>query len=146
MTHEDTFVKTTCPVARAVDLLGDRWVLMILRDAFDGLRRFSDFQKSTGVAKNLLAVRLKWLVEAGIFTQVPVNEGAAYHAYALTPKGNSLFPVILSLRQWGEEHLFRDGEPMSRLVDAEQQPVAKLVVTNASGKKLEPEDILRLQP
>ena len=66
MTHEETFITTTCPVARSVNVLGDRWILMIIRDAFDGISRFSDFQKSTGVAKNILAARLKTLTEAGI--------------------------------------------------------------------------------
>jgi len=73
MTHDKTFVTTTCPVARTVDLLGDRWMLMIIRDAFDGMSRFSDFQKSTGVAKNVLAARLKILLEAGIFSQAPAK-------------------------------------------------------------------------
>ncbi|VDZ89043.1 HxlR family transcriptional regulator [Lelliottia amnigena] len=101
MTHDKTFVTTTCPVARTVDLLGDRWMLMIIRDAFDGMSRFSDFQKSTGVAKNVLAARLKILLEAGIFSQAPANEGGAYKAYHLTEKGKSLLPLIVTLRQWG---------------------------------------------
>ncbi|MOA11491.1 putative HTH-type transcriptional regulator YybR [compost metagenome] len=144
MTHEETFVTTTCPVARTVDLLGDRWMLMIIRDAFDGVSRFSDFQKSTGVAKNVLAARLKILLEAGIFSQVPANEGGAYKAYHLTEKGKSLLPLIVSLRQWGEEHLFQEGESVSRLVDAAHQPVAKLRVTDRNGNILTPEQIQRI--
>jgi DNA-binding HxlR family transcriptional regulator len=144
MTHEETFVTTTCPVARTVDLLGDRWMLMIIRDAFDGVSRFSDFQKSTGVAKNVLAARLKILLEAGIFSQAPANEGGAYKAYHLTEKGKSLLPLIVSLRQWGEEHLFQEGESVSRLVDAAHQPVAKLRVTDRNGNILTPEQIQRI--
>ncbi|WP_449545450.1 winged helix-turn-helix transcriptional regulator [Lelliottia amnigena] len=144
MTHEETFVTTTCPVARTVDLLGDRWMLMIIRDAFDGMSRFSDFQKSTGVAKNVLAARLKILLEAGIFSQVPANEGGTYKAYHLTEKGKSLLPLIVSLRQWGEEHLFQEGESVSRLVDAAHQPVAKLRVTDRNGNVLTPEQIQRI--
>lgn len=144
MTHEETFVTTTCPVARTVDLLGDRWMLMIIRDAFDGMSRFSDFQKSTGVAKNVLAARLKILLEAGIFSQAPANEGGAYKAYHLTEKGKSLLPLIVSLRQWGEEHLFQEGESVSRLMDAAQQPVARLRVTDRNGNVLTPEQLQRI--
>ncbi|UJD94717.1 helix-turn-helix transcriptional regulator [Lelliottia amnigena] len=144
MTHEETFVTTTCPVARTVDLLGDRWMLMIIRDAFDGMSRFSDFQKSTGVAKNVLAARLKMLLEAGIFSQAPANEGGAYKAYHLTEKGKSLLPLIVSLRQWGEEHLFKEGESVSRLMDAAQQPVARLRVTDRNGNVLTPEQLQRI--
>lgn len=144
MTHEETFVTTTCPVARTVDLLGDRWMLMIIRDAFDGMSRFSDFQKSTGVAKNVLAARLKILLEAGIFSQAPANEGGAYKAYHLTEKGKSLLPLIVSLRQWGEEHLFQEGESVSRLVDAAHQPVARLRVTDRNGNVLTPEQLQRI--
>ena len=144
MTHEETFVTTTCPVARTVDLLGDRWMLMIIRDAFDGMSRFSDFQKSTGVAKNVLAARLKILLEAGIFSQAPANEGGAYKAYHLTEKGKSLLPLIVSLRQWGEEPLFQEGESVSRLMDAAQQPVARLRVTDRNGNVLTPEQLQRI--
>lgn len=66
-----------CPVARALEVLGDRWALMILRDAFDGLRRFSEFQKNLGLAKNILASRLKLLVESGLLMTQPASDGSA---------------------------------------------------------------------
>ncbi|ASV55467.1 MULTISPECIES: winged helix-turn-helix transcriptional regulator [Lelliottia] len=144
MTYDETFVTTTCPVARTVDLLGDRWMLMIVRDAFDGISRFSDFQKNLGVAKNVLAARLKTLVEAGIFSLIPASEGGAYKAYQLTEKGKSLLPLIVSLRQWGEENLFAEGEARSQLVDSEGQPVAKLIITAQDGTALKPEQLRRI--
>ncbi|MDI3362809.1 helix-turn-helix domain-containing protein [Lelliottia sp. V89_10] len=144
MTYEETFVTTTCPVARTVDLLGDRWMLMIIRDAFDGISRFSDFQKSLGVAKNVLASRLKILVDAGVFSLIPAKEGGAYKAYQLTDKGKSLLPLIVSLRQWGEENLFDDGEAISHLVDEKGLPVAKLVVTSQNGTVLKSERLQRI--
>ena len=67
-----------CPVARTLDVIGDRWSLMIIRDAFDDIRRFSEFQKSLGVAKNILASRLKALVEVGVFDVRPASDGSAY--------------------------------------------------------------------
>lgn len=144
MTHEETFMTTTCPVARSVNLLGDRWSLMIIRDAFDGLSRFSDFQKSTGVAKNVLAARLKTLTEAGIFTQVAASEGGAYKAYRLTERGQALFPLVVCLRQWGEANLFNEGETMSRLLDADGQPLAQLVVRDKAGNVVQAEETRRV--
>lgn len=144
MTYEETFVTTTCPVARTVDLLGDRWMLMIIRDAFDGISRFSDFQKSLGIAKNVLAARLKILVDAGVFSLIPAKEGGAYKAYQLTDKGKSLLPLIVSLRQWGEVNLFETGEAMSHLVDEAGLPVAKLTVTSQNGAAVTPEQIHRI--
>lgn len=144
MTHEETFLTTTCPVARSVNLLGDRWSLMIIRDAFDGLSRFTDFQKSTGIAKNVLAARLKTLTEAGIFTQVSASEGGAYKAYRLTERGQALFPLVVCLRQWGEANLFNEGEAMSRLLDAEGQPLAQLVVKDNAGNIVQAEETRRV--
>lgn len=90
-----------CPVARALEVIGDRWALMILRDTFDGLRRFSELQRNLGLAKNILAARLKLLVEAGLLAQQPASDGSAYKEYVLTEKGHSVFPIVVGLRQWG---------------------------------------------
>lgn len=106
-----------CPVARALDVVGERWALLIVRDAFDGMRRFGEFQKSLGVARNILADRLQALVEEGIFTVAPASDGTAYQEYVLTPKGLSLFPVVVGLRQWGEAQLFGKGEAHSTLLE-----------------------------
>ncbi|MDM0074844.1 helix-turn-helix domain-containing protein [Variovorax sp. J2P1-59] len=126
-----------CPVARALDVIGDRWSLLIVRDAFDGVSRFSDFQASLGVARNILASRLKALVEEGVLESRPASDGTAYHQYVLTPKGQALFPVIVGLRQWGEGNLFRRGERHSRLVEKESgKPVARLEVSGVAGRAL----------
>ena len=106
-----------CPVARALDVIGERWALLIVRDAFDGMRRFGEFQKSLGVARNILADRLQALVEEGIFTVAPASDGSAYQEYVLTSRGLSLFPVVVGLRQWGEAQLFEQGEAHSTLLE-----------------------------
>jgi DNA-binding HxlR family transcriptional regulator len=106
-----------CPVARSVDIIGDRWSLLIVRDAFDGTRRFGDFQRSLGVARNILSDRLGTLVDAGILETQAASDGTAYQEYVLTTKGESLFTVVLALRQWGEAHLFARGERYSKLID-----------------------------
>lgn len=106
-----------CPVARAVDVIGDRWSLLIVRDAFDGTRRFGDFQRGLGVARNILSDRLRRLVDADILALRDASDGTAYQEYVLTPKGESLFPVVVALRQWGERQLFARDERHSTLVD-----------------------------
>ena len=140
MSTRQSMSEQPCPVARSVDLIGDRWSLLIVRDAFDGMRRFSDFQRSLGVARNILSDRLKKLVDAGILETEAAAEGSAYQAYVLTPCGESLFPVMLALRQWGEGHLFEAGEAHSLLLDkASGQPVPPLRVLGAQGQELRPD-------
>lgn len=128
-----------CPVARALEVLGDRWALMILRDAFDGLRRFSELQKNLGLAKNILAARLKLLVEAGLLAQQPASDGSAYKEYVLTEQGRAVFPIVIGLRQWGERYLFAQGESRSQLVDDRGQELETLQVRAEDGRVVEPE-------
>lgn len=106
-----------CPVARSIDVLGDRWALLIVRNAFDGMRRFGDFQRDLGMARNILSDRLRSLVDADVLATVPASDGSAYQEYVLTEKGGRLFPVIVALRQWAEAELFRTGEVHSTLLE-----------------------------
>lgn len=130
-----------CPVARALDLIGDRWSLLIIRDAFDGVRRFSDLQRSLGMARNILADRLHKLVEAGILETQAASDGSAYQEYVLTPRGERLFPVVVALRQWGERHLFARGERHSLLVDRRTgEPLAPMEPTARNGKAVAARD------
>jgi len=133
-----------CPVARALEVLGDRWALMILRDAFDGLRRFSEFQKNLGLAKNILATRLKLLLESGLLQLQPASDGSAYKEYVLTDKGRSVFPIVVGLRQWGERFLFEPGEARSELIDsASGKPIETLLVRAQDSRVVGPEDCRR---
>jgi DNA-binding HxlR family transcriptional regulator len=133
--HKDT----TCPVARPLDAIGDWWSLLIIRDAFDGLRRFGEFQKSLGLAKNILASRLRNLVEHGILETNPASDGSAYYEYVLTEKGRGLFPVLVALRQWGEDYFFDPHENHVRLVDASSgRPVKRLELRSEDGRLLGP--------
>jgi DNA-binding HxlR family transcriptional regulator len=135
--HQDT----SCPVARPLDVIGDGWSLLIIRDAFDGLRRFGQFQKSLGLAKNILSARLQSLVSHGILRTAPASDGSSHHEYVLTEKGRGLFPVLAALRQWGDEYFFNPDETRARLVDKEHgRPVAKVAVRSADGRLLTPED------
>lgn len=126
-----------CPVARSVDLVGDRWSMLIVRDAFDGICRFGDFQRSLGVARNILSDRLRKLVEAGILENQAASDGSVYQEYVLTAKGESLFPVVVALRQWGERHLFAKGEAHSQLVDKRSgRALARMAPQAGDGRVL----------
>lgn len=126
-----------CPVARSLDIIGDRWSLLILRDAFDGLTRFKEFQENLGIAKNILTDRLKKLSLDGILESVPVSDRSAYQQYRLTAKGQALFPVIVTLRQWGETQLFEAGEKHSVLVDRQNgQFIQKIEVKSKQNQSL----------
>ncbi|MCF6967231.1 helix-turn-helix transcriptional regulator [Klebsiella variicola] len=117
---------------------------MIIREAFDDVRRFSAFQKNLGLAKNILASRLKHLVDIGIFAILPASDGCAYKEYVLTEKGRSVFPIVVAMRQWGERYMFDQGETYSVLLDNEHgQPLQYLDVRSAQGDKLQPGDCHR---
>ncbi|WP_409031792.1 winged helix-turn-helix transcriptional regulator [Janthinobacterium sp. CG_23.3] len=130
-----------CPVARALTVVGDQWSLMIVRDAFDGVRRFGVFQKNLGVARNILADRLRKLVENGILDMAPASDGTAYGEYVLTPKGLSLFGVLVTLRQWSEAHLYGAGESHSTMVERDTgTAVPTMRLSRPDGRVLGPAD------
>jgi DNA-binding HxlR family transcriptional regulator len=148
MVKRTSFEHAECPVARSLDVLGDWWSLLIIRDAFLGLRRFSEFQKNLGMAKNILTVRLRALVDHGILTTAPASDGSAYQEYLLTPKGRGVFPVLVALRQWSEEFDDRPEEIATLLVDREKgRPVRKLELRAYDGRLLRDGDTeLRSNP
>jgi len=82
-----------------------------------GIRRFSDFQRSLGLARNVLSARLKKMVADGVMTMAPAGDGTSYQEYQLTEKGEALLPVLVAMRQWGERFLFAPGEPRQELID-----------------------------
>jgi len=137
MVKRTSLAEEDCPVARALDVIGDWWSLLIIRDAFDGVRRFSDFQSGLGIAKGMLATRLRDLVERGVLKTEPASDGSAYREYVLTEQGRGLFLVIVALRQWGEDFLYRQGERHSTLVDTEKgEAVERLELRSGEGRVL----------
>ncbi|NUW35755.1 helix-turn-helix transcriptional regulator [Nonomuraea sp. SMC257] len=141
MARDDTDGRSTawtdpsCPVARTVDLVGDRWSLLVVRDAMDGAHSFTDFQQRTGIARNILTDRLRKLTAHGLLTQVEAPSGRR-RLYALTEAGKDLFAVIVTLRQWGERHAFEAGEPHSVLVDGDGARVPDLLPVAPDGSPL----------
>lgn len=139
MAQRKSLKADACPMARALDIVGDQWSLLVIRDAFDGMKRFGEFQQSLGVAKNILSDRLKNLVQEGVLELVPASDGTAYQEYVLTARGKGLFPVMVGLRHWGEAHLYAKGEPHSVLIERDSgKPVPKIELRARDGKPLDP--------
>ena len=125
-----------CSLAQTLEVIGERWTLMILRDAFFGSRRFGQFQKSLGISKNILTTRLNQLVDEGILAKQPSPDGA--HAeYRLTEKGYDLQPVLLSIMHWGDKH--KPNENGDRLIFIEREtgePIAPMTAMSRDGRAL----------
>lgn len=135
--------ETSCPVSRSLDVIGDWWSLLIIRDALDGIKRFGEFEKNIGIAKNILSNRLAKLVAADILEIVPASDGSAYSEYSLTAKGRDLFFVIVALRQWGERYYNTSEIRLSKLVDRKDKKIVrKLELHAADGRKLGPDDVV----
>jgi DNA-binding HxlR family transcriptional regulator len=101
-----------CSVASTLEIIGERWTILILRDVFMGVRRFDDLQRDLGVARNILQARLERLVEHGILVKKPYQERPLRHEYRLTEKGADLWPVLVSLLQWGDRYALDGERPM----------------------------------
>ncbi|MFE5535677.1 winged helix-turn-helix transcriptional regulator, partial [Streptomyces sp. NPDC056519] len=99
-----------CAIAQALDVVGDWWTLLIVRDAARGVHRFDAFQQELGVSRKVLAERLKLLVEAGVLTREPYQERPVRHEYRLTPRGRGLLPVLVALQDWGDTWVLGEGE------------------------------------
>jgi DNA-binding HxlR family transcriptional regulator len=135
-----------CPVAASLNQLGDMWTLMIVREALLGATRFGDFQRNTGIAKNLLADRLSQMVGDGILSRHDIGQRGVRHEYRLTRKGASLVPIMVAISQWGNEWIFGEGrEPMALVHRATGEPIAPLRPTNAAGEILDWRDV-RMRP
>lgn len=132
----------TCPIARVLNLLGDSWTLMIVREALYGATRFSEIQANTGIAKNLLASRLVHLVEHEILEKENTGENGTRYEYKLTAKGQSLNTIMIALHQWGNEYEFRRGDEPVLLIDTKTgKELEKMQPHRANGEKVNDQDI-----
>jgi DNA-binding HxlR family transcriptional regulator len=101
-----------CPMAATLEVIGERWTILIVRDLFLGLRRFDDLQRKLGVARNILQSRLERLMEHGVVRREPYQEHPVRYEYRLTEKGIDLWPVLMSLLQWGDRYAIEGERPM----------------------------------
>jgi DNA-binding HxlR family transcriptional regulator len=106
-----SFSDMHCSVAQALEVVGEWWSLLIVRDAFLGVRRFDDFQRSLGLSRGILTDRLTRLVEAGVLERRRYQERPPRYEYRLTQKGRDLWPVTMALAKWGDRYLAEDGPP-----------------------------------
>jgi DNA-binding HxlR family transcriptional regulator len=125
-----------CSVARPAAVLGDRWTLMILRQAFNGIKRFEDFQQTLGISRSLLSERLARLVEAGVLRREPYkDEVRTRDRSRLTEMGLDLYPVLMALREWGDRYLAEDGPPVQvRHRDCGGEPILELRCSKCGEK------------
>jgi DNA-binding HxlR family transcriptional regulator len=128
-----------CSIARTLEIVGERWTLLIVRDVFLGRRRFDQLQESLGVARNVLTGRLNRLVEEGILERVPYSDRPPRYEYRLTDKGLELNIALTALRQWGDKHLTEEP-PRLLVTKADKKPVIAALVTE-DADVLSPADV-----
>lgn len=132
----------TCPIAASLNILGDNWTLLIVREAFYGVTRFKDFQVNTGIAKNLLSTRLSHLVESGIMNKREIGTHGSRHEYHLTQKGRALRPIMVAISQWGNEWVYGEGNEPVHLVDGKSgKPITHLTPQLEDGRQLDWRDV-----
>ena len=131
-----------CSIANALDLIGEWWTILILREAFFGTRRFEDFQQHLGIARNILTARLKKLCDSGVLQRVPIKAGAKRHEYRLTAMGRDLNPTLIALTQWGDRWLHEKGAPVKFIEQATGEEIAEVGILSKQGKKLDARDLV----
>ena len=124
--QRSSFREMNCSIGQSLEVVGEWWSLLIIRDAFLGVTRFDDFQERLGIARNVLNQRLSHLVEEGVFERVAYNEHPPRFDYVLTDQGRDLWPVVVALRQWGDRWRAPDGPPL-QLVHRECGHITELV-------------------
>jgi DNA-binding HxlR family transcriptional regulator len=136
-----TYENQACSIARALELIGDRWTLLVIRDAFSGVHRFDDFQKSLGIARNVLTERLGRLVDAGILRRVRYQDKPPRHEYRLTRKGVELWPLMIAAMKWGDRHMATNGPPRLILHNDCGGEIDERLHCSRCGAELEPNDV-----
>ncbi|PWB95037.1 winged helix-turn-helix transcriptional regulator [Methylosinus sporium] len=143
--RNEQFPDQACSVARALEIVGEWWTLLLIREAFLGTRRFGEFERNLGVAKNVLSERLSKLVACGVLERVDVPGRGNPRDYRLTEKGRDLFPVLVALMQWGDRWAAPAGPPLRLLERSTGEEIAALCVRGTSGAALAPQEV-RIAP
>lgn len=138
-----SFADMRCSIARTLDVVGEWWTLLILREAFMGSRHFGEFERELGIAPNVLTQRLARLVEHEVLRVESTSQTGRALAYRLTDKGLALYPVIVALAQWGDAHAAApDGPPIALVERRSGKPIAPLQPRSTSGKVLSPREVM----
>jgi DNA-binding HxlR family transcriptional regulator len=136
-----TYEHQVCSIARSLEVIGDRWTLLIVRDALRGTRRFEDFRGSLGIAHNVLSDRLSRLTEAGVLERHLYQRRPARYEYRLTSHGLDLWPVVMSLLLWGDRYFAPDGPPLLTLHRGCGGRLTPLFTCADCGACLGPDDV-----
>ena len=130
-----------CSIGRAMDILGERWTFLILREAFYGIRRFSDMQRNLGIARNILSARLQALVRNGILERRRYQEEPERFEYRLTEAGRELYPALITIMRWGDRNLCADAGPPVNLRHACGHEADPVLVCSHCREELHPHDV-----
>ena len=139
-----SFADMDCSIAQCIEVVGDRWSMLILRDCFLGVTRFDEFQRRLGISRNILQQRLAKLVDAGVLNRVTYCEHPARYDYRLTERGQDLWPVMAAMRQWGDRHAAPNGPPVEIFHKGCQSLTHLDFVCGCCGEKLHPGNVTAL--
>jgi DNA-binding HxlR family transcriptional regulator len=136
-----SFAEMHCSVAQCLEVVGEWWSMLIIRDAFLGVTRFDQFQERLGISRNILNQRLVRLVDAGLMHRVQYREHPPRSEYRLTAKGRDLWPVLTAMRQWGDKYSAPDGPPLHVIHKACGRVSQAVMICSACGEGLTPRDV-----
>jgi DNA-binding HxlR family transcriptional regulator len=136
-----SFAGLDCSVAQCLEVVGEWWSMLILRDSFLGVTRFDDFQRRLGISRNILQERLGRLVESGVLSRVPYSEHPPRVDYRLTDKGRDLWPVLTAMRQWGDRYAAPNGPPLQVVHTSCGATTPAVFVCGSCGEPLGPRDV-----
>jgi DNA-binding HxlR family transcriptional regulator len=136
-----SFAGMDCSVAQCLEVVGEWWSMLVVRDAFLGVTRFDAFQRRLGISRNILQDRLNTLVNAGVLVRVPYAEHPPRHDYLLTDKGRDLWPVLTAMRQWGDRHAAPDGPPLQVVHKSCGAMSNAVMVCDSCGERLGARDV-----
>jgi DNA-binding HxlR family transcriptional regulator len=139
--RKENFKHLECSLARSLDMIGEWWTLLIIRDLFYGINTFDTLCRDLGIARNILADRLRKLTDRGLIEKKPGEIGSRKRIYRLTGKGKDLFPIIMALVAWGDRWEAPKGPPILFLHQPDGHPAQPMVICAHCGKVLKPKDI-----
>ena len=136
-----SFADMRCSVAQCLEVVGEWWSMLIVRDAFLGVTRFDQFQERLGISRNVLNQRLAYLVEQGVLEKVPYSEHPPRHDYRLTAKGRDFWPVLTAMRQWGDKYAAPDGPPLEIMHEGCGKISHAVMTCSSCGDRLSPREV-----